>query len=207
MPDYNHIVWIYDRLAKFIFGKKQELAKQAFLIKIPEKAKILIVGGGTGKILDYLRDLDKQLEVDFVDLSANMIFQAKKRDVAYMQVNFYQQSVLDLKTTNYDVVITNFFFDQFSYHQANLILQNIKLKIKPKGILIFSDFINTKYLRDKVVTRIMFFFFKLTAKIRTNTFPPYDLLFFEQGFYAVASKKISRNILATTYSILSSSQS
>ena len=99
MPNYNHLAWIYDWLAKIVFGNNQEIAKQAFLTHIPDKAKVLIVGGGTGKIIDYLRDLNKQLVVDFVEPSANMMIRAKKREVSHLQINFYRRSILETDTS------------------------------------------------------------------------------------------------------------
>jgi ubiquinone/menaquinone biosynthesis C-methylase UbiE len=205
MPNYNNIAWIYDWLAKIVFGRKQELAMQAFLSIIPDTAKILVVGGGTGKIIDYMRNLNKQLEIDFVEPSTNMMCQAKKRKRSHLQINFCQHSILDFKTVDYDVILTNFFFDQFTYGQARLILQHLKPKLRSNGILIFSDFINTKHIWDKLVTRLMFYFFRLTANIKTNNFPPYNYLFSALGFCTGSSKKISRNILATTYSLVTPS--
>jgi ubiquinone/menaquinone biosynthesis C-methylase UbiE len=205
MPNYNHIAWIYDWLAKIVYGRKQELAMQAFLSIIPDTAKILVVGGGTGKIIDYLRNLNKQLEIDFVEPSTNMMSQAKKRKLSHLQINFCQQSILDFKTVDYDVILTNFFFDQFTHDQAQIILQHLKPKLRSNGILIFSDFINTNHIWDKLVTRLMFYFFQLTANIKTNNFPPYNYLFSALGFYKGSSKKISRNILATTYSLVTPS--
>ena len=203
MPNYNHIAWFYDDLAKIVFGNKQNLAKQVFLGQIPDNAKILVVGGGTGKIIDYLRGLNKRFEVDFVELSTSMMLYARKRKVSHLEVKFYRHSILDLNTTGYDIVLTNFFFDQFSTSQSRLILQHLKPKLKPKGVLIFSDFINTSYLWDKLVARMMFLFFRLTANVSTNTFPSYNILFSSLGFYPGFSKKISRNILAATYSLSS----
>jgi ubiquinone/menaquinone biosynthesis C-methylase UbiE len=205
MPNYNHIAWIYDWLAKIVFGRKQELAMQAFLSIIPDTAKILVVGGGTGKIIDYLRILHKQLEIDFVEPSANMMCQAKKREISHLQINFYQQSILEFQTVDYDVVLTSFFFDQFTDGQAQLILQHLRPKLRSNGILIFSDFINTKHIWDKLVIRLMFYFFRLTANIKTNNFPSYNYLFSALGFCKGSSKKISRNILATTYSLVTPS--
>lgn len=201
--NYNHIAWIYDWLAKIVFGRKQELAMQVFLSTIPDQAKVLVVGGGTGKIIDYLRELNKQLEIDFVEQSANMICYAKKRKASHLLINFYHHSILDLKTTDYDVILTNFFFDQFSHGHAQLILQHLKPKLRPNGTLIFSDFISTNHIWDILVTRLMFYFFQLTANISTNSFPPYNSIFSELGFRAVSSKNVSRNILATTYSLVS----
>jgi ubiquinone/menaquinone biosynthesis C-methylase UbiE len=202
MPNYNRIAWIYDRLAKVVFGRKQQLAKKAFLTNIPDNAKILIVGGGTGGILDYLQDLGRPLDVDFVEYSSNMMLRARKRKISNLRIYFYDQSILDLKTVGYDVVLTNFFFDQFSAYQAYLILQHLKPKLKPKGVLIFSDFINTNHPWDRLVTKVMFSFFKLTAQIKTNRFPPYKGIFASLGFHPEQQKRISRNILATTYTLV-----
>jgi len=202
IPNYNNIAWIYDWLAKIVFGRKQELAMRAFLRSIPQNSKVLVVGGGTGKIINYLGDLNKQLEVDFVEQSANMIRYAKKREVSHLKVNFYHQSIIDFNMTEYDVILTNFFFDQFSQAWALLFLQHLKPKLRPNGRLIFSDFINTNHIWDRLVTHLMFYFFQLTANIRTNRFPPYDLIFSALGFNTVSSKKISRNIVTTTYSLV-----
>lgn len=205
MSNYNHIAWIYDWLAKIVFGRKQELAMQAFLNIIPDTAKILVVGGGTGKIIDYLQNLNKYLKIDFVEPSANMMRQAKKRDHSQLQINFCQQSILDFKTVDYDVVLTNFFFDQFTHGQCQLILQHLKPKLRSNGILIFSDFININHIWDKLITRLMFYFFQLTANVKTNNLPPYNYLFSALGFCKGSSKKISRNIVATTYSLVTPS--
>jgi 2-polyprenyl-3-methyl-5-hydroxy-6-metoxy-1,4-benzoquinol methylase len=202
MPNYNNIAWIYDRLAKIVFGRKQELAMRAFLREIPQNSKVLVVGGGTGKIINYLGDLKKQLDVDFVEQSANMIRYAKKMEASHLKVNFYHQSILDFNRTEYDVILTNFFFDQFSQARALLFLQHLKPKLRANGKLIFSDFINTNHIWDKLVTHLMFYFFRLTANIRTSRFPPYNLIFSALGFYTVSSKKTSRNIVATTYSLV-----
>jgi len=201
MPNYNRIAWVYDRLAKIVFGRKQQLAKRAFLAIIPENARILVVGGGTGSILEYLQDLGGPLDVDFVEYSSHMMFRARKRKTSNLKINFYDLSILDLKTVGYDVVLTNFFFDQFSADQAHLILQHLKPKLNPKGILIFSDFVNTNHPWDKVVTKVMFSFFQLTAQIKTNRYPPYETLFASLGFHPEQHKRISRNIVATIYTL------
>ena len=202
MPNYNRVAWIYDRLAKIVFGEKQQLAKRVFLDQIPDKSRILVVGGGTGSILNYLRELNKELEVDFVEKSSNMLLKARKRDITSLKVNFYHHSILDLETTGYNVILTSFFFDQFTEEQAHIILQHLKPKLRPDGILIFSDFIRTNHPWDRIVTHLMFSFFRLTAKVRAQSFPSYNTLFSSLGFYTRSYKKIGRNILAVTYSLV-----
>ena len=202
MPNYNRVAWIYDRLAKIVFGEKLQLAKKVFLDQIPDKSRILVVGGGTGRILNYLQELNKEFEVDFVEKSSNMMFNAKKRDIASLTVNFYHHSILDLDRAGYNVILTSFFFDQFTEERAHIILQHLKPKLEPDGILIFSDFIKTNHAWDRIVTRLMFCFFRLTANVKARNLPPYNTLFSSQGFSTGSYKKIGRNILAVTYSLV-----
>ena len=110
--NYKYIAWVYDWLAKLVFGSKLELAKQALLSEIPTGAKILIVGGGTGSIIEYLAALNKKIEIGFVEQSKYMMDYAKKRNSTGLDIKYYNQSIVDFKLKGYDVVITNFFFDQ-----------------------------------------------------------------------------------------------
>jgi 2-polyprenyl-3-methyl-5-hydroxy-6-metoxy-1,4-benzoquinol methylase len=198
--NYKYIAWIYDWLAKLVFGNKLELAKKALLAEIPNGAKILIVGGGTGSIIEYLAALDKELKLDFVEQSKYMIDYAQKRNTNSLSIKFYNQSILDSKLDGYDVVITNFFFDQFKEEEALNMLQHIKSRLNPNGVIFFSDFINSSHPWDKFVTWFMFAFFKLTTAISAKTLPPFNLIFAKLGLSEKSSKKIGRNIITTIYS-------
>ncbi len=197
--NYKYIAWIYDWLANLVFGNKLELAKRAFISDIPEGAKILVVGGGTGSIIEYLALLNKHLHVDFVEQSKYMIGYAKKRNVASLEIAFYNQSILDLNLMGYDVVITNFFFDQFNQTEAKNILQHIRSKLNPSGVIIFSDFIHTNHRWDKFVIWFMFVFFRLTTTISANALSPFSLMFTTLGFHETSSRQIGRTIRAATY--------
>ena len=198
--NYKYLAWIYDWLAKLVFGNKLELAKQGLLSEIPLGAKILVVGGGTGSIIEYLAKLNKQLRLDFVEQSKYMLGYAQKRNAENLDIKFYNQSILDLELNGYDVVITNFFFDQFRQDEALNILRHIKLRLNASGVVIFSDFIKSSHPWDKFVVWFMFAFFRLTTAISTKTLLPFDDMFTTLGFWAKSSTKISRNIIATTYS-------
>ena len=198
MPDYNGIAWFYDGLARVIFGKKQTLAKQAFLDLIPASAKVLIIGGGSGKLLEYLNELNKNLLVDFVEISSAMISKAKNRSIGNISVTFHHTSILTLPDIGYDVIITNFFFDQFSLPDAQIIMQHLQPKLKQVGIFIFSDFISTSHRWDKFIESAMFLFFGMLARVRAKRYPQYNLLF--KGILSQGKTKIiSRNIIATCY--------
>ena len=66
--NFNTIAPVYDFLAKMVFGRSLERAQAAFLsdLETKVKAKVLIVGGGTGKVLELLPEgLD--LQIDYVE--------------------------------------------------------------------------------------------------------------------------------------------
>jgi ubiquinone/menaquinone biosynthesis C-methylase UbiE len=201
MSNYNHIAWAYDGLARVVYGRKLARAKQAFLEEIPTQAKILVIGGGTGEIIDHLQKMSSYGEIDFIETSKHMIRRAEKRDRSKLEVNFYQQPILEFEKTGYDCILVNFFFDQFSLPEAQHILRHVKAKLNRDGVLIFSDFIATSNYWDRLITRVMYLFFKITTGISAGALLSHDVLFSSAGFYARSTKKISRNILAIAYSL------
>jgi SAM-dependent methyltransferase len=199
MPNYNRIAWLYDNLSFIIFGKKQELAKREYLDRIPDKAKVLVVGGGTGSVLAYLSALNKQLQVDFIEPSAKMMRKAKLREATGLQVDYYQTFVQKFDKCGYQIIITNFFFDNFSQHDGLILLNHLKPKLDPKGILIFSDFINSSFFWDKIVARTMFIFFRITINLTIRSYPSYSKIFFTSGFNEFSTRYIGRSIRASVY--------
>jgi len=202
VPDYNKIVWFYDQLAILVFGRKLEKAKCTYLNQIPHGAKVLVVGGGTGKIIDYLVQLNKQVSIDFVEPSSRMLLKAKKRMSIETKVNFYNCCIQDFGKIGYDTVITNFFFDQFTASHAQQILLHLKSKFNNNGLILFSDFVNSNHYWKKIINHIMYVFFRLTTNIEAAGFPPYDQVFLAAGFYKSATTKVTRNIVATIYAIV-----
>src|SRR5689334_21601878 len=112
---YDAIAGVYDILAGIFIGKALRDA-QIYLVQfIPEGSKILIAGGGTGWILEEItRIYNKGLQIDYLDISANMISKARKRDVGQNQVRFINQTAEEnFEGNNYNIILTPFFFDNF----------------------------------------------------------------------------------------------
>jgi len=201
MVNYNRIAWIYDFLANIVLGKKLEEANRAFLNRIPPRAKVLVVGGGTGKIIEYLDDLDSDINVDYVELSSKMTLLSKRRQRKTIDLNFYNISIIDLEESEYDVIIANFFFDQFEVEKSREILTHLKEKLKMNGFLILNDFIYSAKMIDKIIMFLMIYFFRLSAQIEIKRLPEYPQVLPVVGFSNTASLKISRNICASIYSV------
>ncbi len=198
-PDYNRIAWCYDALAGVVFGPLLERAKQALLEEVREGSKVLVVGGGTGKILAYLDAKDKALSVDFVELSANMLARARQQKTTNLAVRFHQGDIRGANGAGYDVIITNFFFSQFRPAEVAELLLDLKPKLAAGGVLLFSDFTAPAYFYDRLTGKLMYLFFRLTAGINASRFPDYDSLFTGAGFTQLKARPAGRNIVVAAY--------
>ena len=196
MPDYNSIAWIYDFLVRLVFGKKQDRANKEFLKLIPHEARVLVIGGGTGKIINYLDKLDKSLEVDYVEISSQMNALSKRRVNRTLALTFYYESILDFEGNGYDIILANFFFDQFPQSVGQEIAVHLYPKLKKDGFMIFSDFITTNNFCDRLIIAISIVFLRVTADLRIRRLPNYSDLFVNAKFKQGETKQISRNIIS-----------
>lgn len=126
MPaNYNNSAWFYDQLSRLVYGRTL-IKAQAYLLKyVPENANILIVGGGTGEILEELSKVHPAgLQITYVEIAKNMMTRSKKRDVDNNEVVFINDAIENVALkANFDVVITPFLFDNFKEPTAQRIRQ------------------------------------------------------------------------------------
>ena len=168
--NFNTIAPVYDFLAKMVFGRSLERAQAAFLsdleTKVKAKAKVLIVGGGTGKVLELLPEgLD--LQIDYVEMSKGMLERAKGRVSKGNHVQLICEDVRKVKG-QYDFVITNFFLDCFSSKDLGTILSHLKGLLDSGGKLFVTDFYPTNVWHQKLLIQSMHVFFKIASRLKAN---------------------------------------
>ena len=108
--NYNNSAWFYDLLARLVYGKALINAQVYLLEHIPENARVLIVGGGTGWILEELvRIHPSGLTITYVEIAPAMMALSKKRNCGNNQVIFINEAIenTDLPV-GFDVVLTPF---------------------------------------------------------------------------------------------------
>lgn len=164
--DFNAIAPVYDLLAKLVFGKSLENAQLAFLSEIDPKAKVLIVGGGTGKILEWLPE-GLALEIDYVELSKGMLDKASSR---VSHGNNIQRTCQDIRAVSgkYDFIIANFFLDCFSAKDLGAILSHLKRLIGPNGKLLVTDFYPTNAWHQRLLINSMHRFFRFASRLEAD---------------------------------------
>src|SRR5258706_3883139 len=122
MPgNFNFIAPVYDPLAFLVYGNNLKKAKKTFFEKIPSQARVLLMGGGTGNILNDLLAKKPFIMVDFVEASSAMMRIAEKNLKKEFQerVNFINGDHHSIpKGVEYDVITSFFVIDCFKQQDA-----------------------------------------------------------------------------------------
>jgi ubiquinone/menaquinone biosynthesis C-methylase UbiE len=178
MANFNRIVLFYDFLKRLVFGKQLEKSSSHFLNQILPNSKVLIIGGGTGKIL---LDFKSTHQIKYLELSIGMIEKAKQRH-SKAQIQFIQADILDWTTNDkFDVVITPFVLDCFNEDQLNLIFPKLKDALNENGEWIQNDFY-PKNDAHRLLVKIMYRFFNRSTNLKVNELADFDSLFKKHNF-------------------------
>ncbi len=202
--NYDKIAPVYDLLSRLVYGNSIRKAQCSLVQFIKPENRILLIGGGTGWILEEMAKLHTSgLTIDYVEASAKMIQLAQKKSRGNNTVRFIQTPVEDFSAAGlYDVIFTPFIFDNFNKEKAALIFKKLSPLLKSQGIWLHCDFTGDKKedpFWQRLLLKIMYAFFRLTTGIETSKLIPIENYFqpayqkiFEMYFYA-------RFIQATAY--------
>jgi ubiquinone/menaquinone biosynthesis C-methylase UbiE len=191
--NYDYVAPFYDALSGLVFGDAIK-ESQRFLIKqIPPHTTILIVGGGTGLILEEISRLHYgSFEIVYVDSSRKMIELSKKRNIMSNRIAFVHHSIVDACfTQKFDVVITPFLLDNFCNVTVNLVFDKIDNALRPGGLWLFADFSESqnKPVWQELLLKSMYLFFKSCCNIEASHLPKMQRLF-ESYRYEVLSSQL-----------------
>lgn len=194
MRRMNLLVLLYDFLAGLAFGEKIKKATTQYFDLIGEHDKVLIIGGGTGWILEKLPH--RNLQVTYVDLSEGMIRKSKSRNIS-SRIKFITGSYTSIPDEKYDVVITPFFLDMFSSSNINDVVQHIATSLRKDGLWLFADFRDSKKIYHRILIKVLYLFFSLFYNIKTFTLPDYNY-WFDKNQLQLIKQKDSNNRLFTS---------
>lgn len=164
--NFNRVTSFYDALARVVFGYKLELAQQYFLDEIKTNTRVLIVGGGSGKILECLPE-NLDLKIDYVELSEGMTSRAMKRKRNGNHVSFKVHDVFEIRGS-YDIIITNFFLDCFEGDKLNNVLTHLNVMLKEEGTWLVTDFSLPTNARQRMLLWTMHAFFRLMTRLEST---------------------------------------
>jgi len=187
--DFDGIAKWYDRLAKFIFGDAIIKSQLHFLNELPEEGNLLIIGGGSGWILEEVVIFRPRLKIDYLEASAKMIELSKARNVSSTDVQFIIGTEVDIPETIYDGIVTNFFLDVFDESRLKVIMDHLKGKLSEDGVWLCTDFHKTGRWKHKLLLKTMHLFFGLVSNLDANT-----LIDFENEFKRLSLSCLKKQI-------------
>ncbi len=188
---YDTIAFVYDRIARLVFGNTLIRAQQYLVKAIPPGSSILIVGGGTGWVLEEITKIHPHgLNITYVDASAKMIALAQKRNAGANKVTFIPLPIEQMMITGvYDTVLTPFFFDNFSDETTQKIFSFIDGTLTREGQWLYCDFRNTDVFWQNGMLKAMYLFFRISCGIEANRLPDVAAIFSQYG-YQTEEKKL-----------------
>ncbi len=196
---FNFIAKYYTLLSKLVFGTALETAKTSLFYKIPAQAKVLFIGGGTGTSLKALVLLKPNVQVDFVEVSEQMMERAKKQMDFANTINFISSPIEEFKGEKYDVLITEFFFDLFTKDKIMQLMPHIMLKLNVGGCWIDTDFRPTAKLPQRVLLKIMYLFFNVTVGLKTLSLADVQKLYPPNSFTLTLEKKYKKGFVTSRF--------
>lgn len=200
--NFNLIAPFYDFLARLVFGSDLKKAQTIFFNQIKANDKVLIVGGGTGWILEELNQLNKPITVVYVEPSAKMMVLSKTRTkVNNLSIEYLQAPLLDIDITNhFDVICTFFFLDLFEKQTVLQSIDRIDELLKPNGKWLFADFVLTSQspVYHKITVKMMLHFFRYCSNIESKKLLDYQQLIQEKGFEVIENKQWKKGLIQST---------
>ena len=184
--DFDRIAPVYDALSWAVFGRSLERAQTVFLDRVPAGASILIVGGGTGSLLERLLANRQPGRIVYLEASARMLALTSRRVLNRHLLGTVEFRLGDETTLQpgeqFDVVITPFVLDLFTTQTLRTrLLPRFRLALKPGGQWLITDFVPAIGWGRKTLIQAMIWFFRLTANIEAHHLADWQPLMAEMG--------------------------
>lgn len=197
--NYDNVAPFYDRLSRLVFGKAIMQAQKYLLAWIPANSNVLIVGGGTGQILEEITCRHPSgLHITYVEISANMLALSRKRNVGSNRVQFIHQPIQEVSLQPvFDVVITPFLFDNFLPSTSEIVFNQLHAALKPGSHWLFADFhLSEQSTRgQKWLLKSMYFFFGFLCNVETRRLYDMRPFFTREVYTEIACKTFYKKFI------------
>jgi len=164
---FDFLAPFYDGLARLFIGKDIVNSQLYFLKSFKGCNHLLILGGGSGWILDFIGREFPDLKIDYIDISPMMINSARKKYGGNKNINFIQGSESNIPDRLYDCIITNFYLDMFHERSLKVVIQKIKRSLTENAFWVVTDFVNERR-QHRIMLGWMYQFFQLIARIEAT---------------------------------------
>jgi tRNA (cmo5U34)-methyltransferase len=195
---FNFLAPFYDGLARLIIGKDIVNSQLSFLKSFKECKRLLILGGGSGWILDALSEVCPDLQIDYIDLSPAMLNAAKERSINNVRINFIQGTENNIPDRLYDGVITNFYLDMFDEKKLPDVIEKIKSSLISPARWVVTDFVNERRAHN-IMLNLMYLFFRTVTGIQATHLPDWQNEMKRAGCRLLESRKFSAGFILSNH--------
>ncbi len=197
--NYDNVAPFYDLISRLVYGSAI-LQAQIFLINaIPAHSSVLIIGGGTGHILEEIsKKHNSGLQITYVEVSQKMIAFSKMKNAGSNNIIFISQSILDTTFHQlFDVVVTPFLFDNFSYNTSKIIFDKVDALLVPAGLWLFADFQLSEKNNawQKLLLNFMYFFFRALCKIEAAHLQDMRMFFEKYNYRNISTQTFFKKFI------------
>jgi len=188
--NYHNSAWFYDRLARLVYGRALINTQLYLLHYIEPGSNVLIVGGGTGWILEELTKIHPSgLRITYVEVAEAMMALSQKRETGSNWVVYINNAVENVDLApDFDVVITPFLFDNFTELTFQTVFTHIHHLLKPDGLWLNADFQLTGKWWQQLLLKSMFIFFKAICGIEARKLPGIESYFAASSYQVISEK-------------------
>ena len=180
----DHIARYYEVLERLVFGRSLERRRFAFLSEARASRSAIVCGGGDGRFLARLLQVNSRVGVDFVDVSPRMVDLAERR-VAAMgrafreRVRFHAEDLRRFapSSASYDLIVTNFFLDCFCEAELDVVVDRLVSWGAPDFRWMVSEFAEDR----GAIIRGLYAAFRLTTGLRVTQSPDYTAALLNAG--------------------------
>ncbi len=188
--NYNNAAWFYDSLSRVVYGKALIDAQVYLLQYIKPNSSILIVGGGTGWILEEIARIHHSgLQITYVEVSDKMMSLSRKRNIENNQITYINKAIENVNgLPNFDVIITPFLFDNFTPAKLEAVFAHMHPLLKNHGLWLNADFQLIGKWWQNMLLKSMLLFFRILCGVESTKLPDFEKLFKQYGYKVVDSK-------------------
>jgi ubiquinone/menaquinone biosynthesis C-methylase UbiE len=176
-----------------MFGRALERTRLEYMHVMANARRALVVGDGDGRFLESFVEHNREVMVDSVDSSREMLRLAAerlRRVPAYspQRIRLHHADAREFYMTpaDYDLIVTHFFLDCFNDEENFQLISRIASAAAPGAKWIVSEFRRPgagfgRY-RAAVTICASYLFFQFATGLRTRALPDYSRALMVNGF-------------------------
>ncbi len=198
MNNFDRIAPVYDILSRLVFGKTILDSQTHFLRVVKSNDSLLIIGGGTGKVLNAIDELGIPTDVVYVELSRKMLNKAKARaPFKNIQVIFIHGGEEAIPESKFDIIFTAFFLDVFDSRRLQYVTTLLCRRLKDGGKWLVTDFVNNEVNWQKIMIKLMYIFFRVTTNLEGSRLLNFKYYLSHLGLHIEKEKLFYKGMIST----------